>query len=81
MGLHSNSRQPQPATLGPGKPASECERLARAALEKRYGRALPDTEWESVKRDLITFVRLLREWERRTGSASSELPAGVSNES
>ena len=60
---------------------SRCERLARAALEKRYGRALPDKEWESIKGDLITFVRLLRDWERGTVSVSSELPAGVSDES
>ena len=55
------------------------ERSARAVLEGRYGRTLSDAEWESVKRDLLTFIRLLMDWDREAVDGYSlETPDGGS---
>lgn len=40
------------------------ERAAHDVLEGLYGRTLSDAERESIKRSLLTFVRLLMEWEQ-----------------
>jgi hypothetical protein len=54
---------------------------ARTVMENHYGRALSDREWESTKRDLVAFVRLLMEWERRAVDQDAGSPDGVSAQS
>ena len=53
---------------------SRSEDAARAALEVRYGRPLSESEWQSAKRDLLDFIRLLAQWNGRRSGAS---PSGV----
>ena len=53
---------------------SRREDAARAALELRYERPLSEAEWQSAKRDLLDFIRLLAQWNRRSSGAS---PSGV----
>ena len=67
----------------PGTP-SRREGAARAALEDRYGRPLSDVEWQSAKRDLLAFIRLLAEWDSRArneshsgGSGGAPAPSGL----
>lgn len=48
--------------------SSRHELSARAILEDRYDRALSDSEWDSVKRDLLAYIRLLAEWDRSADS-------------
>ena len=61
---------------------SRRESVARAALEDRYGRPLSDVEWQSAKRNLLAFVRLLVEWEQSAAAGNSpETHAGNLNRS
>jgi hypothetical protein len=56
---------------------SRRESVARAALEDQYGRALSDAEWESAKRNLLAFIRLLVEWDRSpAGENTPGMPVG-----
>ena len=56
---------------------SRRESVARAALEDRYGRPLSDVEWESAKRNLLAFIRLLVEWERSPAAGNAPgMPVG-----
>jgi hypothetical protein len=41
---------------------------ARAALERRLGHAMTDTEWERARTTLIEFVIILRDWEQKEGA-------------
>jgi hypothetical protein len=55
---------------------SRRERNARAALEDRCCRVLSDAEWESAKRELLAFIRLLAEWNGSGGSGTPSRDSG-----
>ena len=58
---------------------SRREGAARAALELRYGRPLSEAEWQSAKHNLLAFIRLLAQWDRRiSGGNRSGVCDGLS---
>lgn len=57
------------------------EQAARTVLENHRGRIFSDTEWETTKRDLLAFVRLLMDWERGAANRVSGSRDSVSAKS
>ena len=45
--------------------SGELERKARVELAARLGSPLTDQEWSAVRRNLLSFVEILREWDQR----------------
>ena len=72
----------QPAVSRSGRDGwSSREQTARTVLENHRGRTLSETEWETTKRDLLAFVRLLMDWERGVANRVSGSRDGVSAKS
>jgi hypothetical protein len=53
----------------------EREQVARAALAAQYGRPLTDEEWSMAQAQLIRYVCLLRDWDRRATAGVTVPPA------
>jgi hypothetical protein len=57
-------------------PPSNGELQARAAVERRAGRALSDEEWSKWRRRLLEFAVTLARWDRE----QRKTPSAVENE-
>ena len=42
------------------------EDAARAAIERRADRTLNEAQWIAARRRLLAFLRILRDWDRRS---------------
>jgi hypothetical protein len=48
---------------------------ARGVLAEKYGRPLTDEEWSVAQARLLSYVRLLRDWDRREWAGDTVPPA------
>lgn len=46
------------------RPEQELEDAARCVLEERFGRRLSEAEWTTMRRSLVDFVKILRDWDQ-----------------
>jgi hypothetical protein len=63
-----------PAADLTGRPASEKETAARAAVQICVGRPLGDREWDRARSNLLEYVSTVRGWQERKSAHVPDLP-------